>query len=90
MVPVIQDVKQIMNDHGAGGKPLWNTESGWSKPKPFPSDELAAVRILPGLISSTGQWSVERLLLVRLGQFPHGWVSIETTEADNRNTKARW
>src|ERR1700733_6683141 len=84
MVPIIQDVRQIMNDHGAGGKPLWNTELGWSKPKPFPSDELAGAYLARAYILNwvTG---VERLYWY--GWDNHGWVSIETTEADNRTLK---
>jgi hypothetical protein len=29
MVPLIGDVKQLMDRYGLGAKPLWNTESGW-------------------------------------------------------------
>ena len=42
MVPLIQKVEQLMAENGAGNKPLWNTETGWPYPKPFPSDDLAA------------------------------------------------
>jgi hypothetical protein len=84
MVPVIQDVKQIMNDHGAGGKPLWNTESGWSKPKPFPSDELAAAYLARAYFLN---WAMGVERLYWYGWDNHGWVSIETTEADNRTLK---
>jgi hypothetical protein len=30
MVPLIQQVKALMEKHGAGRKPLWNTETGWA------------------------------------------------------------
>jgi hypothetical protein len=42
MVPVIQRVRQIMSENGVGGKPLWNTETGWFPPAKMDSDELAA------------------------------------------------
>ena len=42
MVPAIRQVQELMAKYGIGDKPLWNTEAGWQKPKPFPSDELAA------------------------------------------------
>jgi hypothetical protein len=29
MVPLIEKVKQVMDQNGAGGKPLWDTEVGW-------------------------------------------------------------
>ncbi len=29
MLPVIARVRQIMEKHGVGAKPLWNTETGW-------------------------------------------------------------
>jgi len=29
LVPLVQQVRAVMERHGMGGKPLWNTESGW-------------------------------------------------------------
>lgn len=29
MLPLIREVRRIMDKHGQGHKPLWNTESGW-------------------------------------------------------------
>jgi hypothetical protein len=29
MVPIIRDVRRLMNKNGVGEKPLWNTETGW-------------------------------------------------------------
>jgi hypothetical protein len=42
MVPVIQNVRQIMSDYSLANKPLWNTETGWFPPAKLDSDELAA------------------------------------------------
>ena len=41
MVAVAEHVESVMRRDGVGDKPLWNTEIGWSKPKPA-SDEEAA------------------------------------------------
>ena len=45
MIPVIDSVWQYMRDYGVSDKPLWNTETGWQEPKPFPSDDLAAAYV---------------------------------------------
>jgi len=81
MVPLIQRVKQTMQDHGVGAKPLWNTETGWALPKPFPSDELAAGYLTRAMILA---WSagVERFYWYSWDN--HNWVTIQTTEKDNR------
>jgi hypothetical protein len=42
MLPVIQQVRQLMSDSGLGDKPLWNTETGWTPPAVMASDEVAA------------------------------------------------
>jgi hypothetical protein len=52
MVPVIQRVRQVMSDNGAGNKPLWNTETGWLAPARFDSDELAAAFLARAYILS--------------------------------------
>lgn len=49
MVPLIEQVKQIMRNDGVGNKPLWNTESGWaiqntqSEVKPAPGNGFNSV-----------------------------------------------
>jgi hypothetical protein len=42
MVPLVEKVKKIMQQNGAGDKPLWDTETGWFPPSQFDSGELAA------------------------------------------------
>jgi hypothetical protein len=42
MVPLIQNVKNIMTQHGIGDKPLWDTEAGWLGPTKLPDDQQAA------------------------------------------------
>jgi hypothetical protein len=45
MVPLIQQVLAIMAKNGVGNKQLWDTETGWANPKPFPTEELAAAYV---------------------------------------------
>jgi len=84
IVSLVHRVKQIAEDHGVGAKPLWNTETGWSAPKPFPSDELGAAYLARAHVLA---WSagVERFYWYSWDN--HTWVSIETTEKDNRTLK---
>ncbi|MGA8035434.1 MAG: endo-1,4-beta-xylanase [Candidatus Acidiferrales bacterium] len=42
MVPIIQNVRAIMEKNGVGNKPLWDTEAGWLSPNFFPDDQQAA------------------------------------------------
>jgi hypothetical protein len=81
MVPLIRQVRQIMLDNGAGDKPLWNTESGWAQPKPFPSQELAASYLARTYILN---WAAGVQRFYWYAWDNHGWVSLETTEPDSR------
>jgi hypothetical protein len=80
MVPLIQQVKSIMNQNGAGNKPLWNTEAGWYAPKPFPSQELAAAYVARAYVVN---W------LAGVSRFywycwdNHNWTTLELTMPDN-------
>jgi Glycosyl hydrolases family 39 len=84
MLPLIRQVKQVMAEHGAGAKPLWNTETGWADPKPFPSEELAAAYVARSYILN---WAagVERLYWYAWDN--HRWVTLEMTEADERELR---
>ena len=84
MITLIQKVKQIMADNDVSFKPLWNTETGWSKPKPFPSDDLAAAYLARAYILS---WSAGAQRFYWYAWDNHGWVSLETTEDDNETLK---
>lgn len=81
MVPVIQQVRQTMVDSGVGNKPLWNTETGWFKPNPFPSEELGAAYLARSYILN---WAggVQRF-------YWYAWdnhkMSIQTTEDDDKS-----
>ena len=81
MLPYIAKVKQTMKDNGAGDKPLWDTEAGWSAPKPFPSPELGAGYLARAFILN---WvaGVQRFYWYAWDN--HNWVSLETVEADDK------
>jgi hypothetical protein len=81
MVPLIRQVRQIMLNNGAGDKPLWNTESGWAQPKPFPSQALAASYLARAFILN---WAAGVQRFYWYAWDNHGWVSLETTEQDSR------
>jgi hypothetical protein len=83
MVDVIEQVEQTMANNGVGAKPLWDTEAGWFKPNPFPSDELAASYLARAFILN---WAagVQRF-------YWYAWdnhkMTVETTEADDETLK---
>ena len=80
MAPVILKVRQTMAKHNLASLPLWNTETGWLQPKPFPSPELGA-----GYLGRTYllNWAagVQRLYWFA---WDNRVVAIETTQSDNR------
>ena len=82
--PLIERVKQILRDNGAGDKQIWCTELGWAEPKPFPSEELAAGYLARSFILSWAS-GVHRLYWYAWDN--HNWVSIETTQADNQTLR---
>ena len=85
MVRLIEKVKRVMEQKGAGRKPLWNTETGWSDPKPFPSEERAAAYLARAFVLS---WAagVERFYWYAWDN--HVWVSLRTTETDSKTLTA--
>jgi hypothetical protein len=80
MVPLIDSVRLVMRQNGAGQKPLWNTETGWAYPKPFPSAELAAAYVVRSYLLAW--WSgVKQFYWYAWDN--HAWVSLYLTELDN-------
>jgi Glycosyl hydrolases family 39 len=81
MVPLIHKVKRVMEKNGVDAKPLWNTESGWSRPKPFPSAEMGAAYLARAFLLN---WAagVERFYWYAWDN--HDWVSLQTTERDSQ------
>ncbi|MFY9805033.1 MAG: glycosyl hydrolase [Candidatus Acidiferrales bacterium] len=80
MVQVIRLVQKAMADNGVANKPLWDTEAGWFKPNPFPSEELGAAYLARAYIMN---WAakVQRF-------YWYAWdnhkMTIQTTAADDR------
>jgi hypothetical protein len=85
MVSQIQQVKRVAADNAAANKPLWNTETGWAYPKPFPSEELAAAYLARAYVLN---WAAGVQRCYWYSWDNHGWVSIETTEKDNQTLRA--
>ena len=46
MIPLIQRVRGLLQRSDCAQKPLWNTESGWTKPKYFSGGEEAAAYVM--------------------------------------------
>jgi hypothetical protein len=42
MVPIIQQVNQVLAENHQANKPLWDTETGWLAPSKFDTEELTA------------------------------------------------
>ena len=83
-VPLVLKVKRILAQHGAASKPIWNTETGWFMPKPFPSEELAAAYLARAYLVN---WAAGVQRLYWYSWDNHGWVSLETTEKDNQTLR---
>ena len=81
MIPLIQLTKAAMTRHNMEALPLWNTETGWSNPNPFPSPELAAAYLARAYIL---QWAAGVQRFYWYAWDNHGWVSIETTLPDSK------
>jgi hypothetical protein len=80
MVPVIQSVRKVMTENGAGNKPLWNTEAGWHDPRPFPSQDMAAAWVARAYILN---WAAGVSRFYFYCWDNHNWTSLELTEPDN-------
>ena len=83
-VPLVLKVKRILAQHGAASKPIWNTETGWFMPKPFPSEELAAAYLARAYLVN---WAAGVQRLYWYSWDNHGWVTLETTEKDNQTLR---
>ncbi len=79
MIPLIQNVKGVLRSRGCENKPLWNTESGWAKPKHFSSDADAAGYLMRTYVVN---WlmGVERCYWYSWDN--HNWSTLELTTRD--------
>ena len=86
MIPLIQKVKGVLHSRGCENKPLWNTESGWAKPKHFSSDAEAAGYLMRTYLVN---WlmGVERCYWYSWDN--HNWSTLDLTTRDgNQMTEA--
>jgi len=79
-LPLASSIKRVMFDAGIPDKPLWNTETGWFLPKPFPPELAAGYVVREYLVN----WAAGIQRLYWYAWDNHGWVTLETTESDNR------
>jgi hypothetical protein len=85
MIPLIQKVKKVLHSRGCENKPLWNTESGWAKPKHFSSDAEAAGYLMRTYVVN---WlmGVERCYWYAWDN--HNWSTLDlTTHEGNQMTE---
>ena len=70
-----------MEEQGVADKPLWNTESGWSKPKLFSTGVEAAAYISRAYILN---WSAGVSRFYWYAWDNHNWVTLEMTDRQTR------
>jgi hypothetical protein len=80
MVPLVQQIRQILANNGQAFKPIWNTEANWFSPKPFPSEDLAAAYLARSYVLN---WAAGVQRLYWYAWDNHG-VQVATTQPDNR------
>jgi hypothetical protein len=89
MLPLGAAVRHAMKMHGIGSKPLWDTETGWAKPKVFQSQEEKAAFVSRTLIVN---WPAGVQRLYWYAWDNHQWVTLEmvtaTTQAPTSAAKA--
>jgi hypothetical protein len=77
MLALISSVREVMAERGLANKPLWNTESGWAKPKLFPNDSEAAAYVSRSYILN---WAAGVGRFYWYAWDNHNWVTLELTD----------
>jgi hypothetical protein len=83
MIDIATRVKDILHANHVD-KPVWNTESGWADPKPFPSDELAAAYVARALILA---WAAGVTRFYWYAWDNHAFVTLQMVEMDDMTKK---
>lgn len=83
IVDIAAHIKSILRANNVE-KPIWNTETGWPAPKPFPSDELAAGYVARAL---TVSWAAGISRFYWYAWDNHSFVSLEMAETDDTTKK---
>lgn len=79
VVPLIQEVRRVMAQSGAGDKPLWNTESGWLGSESYSGDKAAAYVARAFVLN----WAAGVSRYYYFGWDPHKQINIEMVKSDN-------
>ncbi len=66
-------------------RPVWNTETGWSKPKDFANDYEASAYVARSLLLS---WAAGIVRFYWYAWDNHGWVTLELTEPTDLRANA--
>lgn len=86
MVSLIQRVQAALRKQGCNNQPLWNTESGWAKPKHFASDEEAAGYLMRSCLFN---WLLGVKRFYWYAWDNHNWSTLDlTSPSDNKMTRA--
>jgi len=80
MAHLIGQIKSLMRANGIGQKPMWDTEAGWARPAPFPSEQLGAAYLARAYIVN---WASGAGRFYWYSWDAHGWVSLFTTQNDS-------
>jgi len=86
MVPLIKKVDTTIRRHDCQNKPVWNTESGWTGPKRFSSDEEAAGYMMRTYLLN---WLLGVQRCYWYAWDNHNWSTLDlTSRSDNTITNA--
>lgn len=78
MVKLSAAVERVMKQYGVGDKPLWDTETGWAKPKVFRSEEEQAAFVSRTYIVN---WPTHVRRVYWYAWDNHVWVTLEMMNA---------
>jgi Glycosyl hydrolases family 39 len=83
MIEMAARIKDILHANHVD-QPVWNTESGWADPKPFPSDELGAAYVSRALILA---WAAGVSRFYWYAWDNHAFVTLQMVEMDDVTKK---
>jgi len=79
MIPLIQKVREVMEQNHVGQKQLWDTEAGWHLPNPFPSEDMAAAYVARAYILN---WAAGVSRYYWYCWDEHNWAALRVTWQD--------
>lgn len=80
MLPVVEQVKELLRRHAMSTMPIWNTEMGWAKPDTFTVEKSIGYVARTYIVS---WWAgIQRVYWYAWDN--HSWVSLLMTERDGR------